>query len=100
MVAHDRTKGISNANDGNMLNFPYNATFRCCGFFQPSQDLVNSFKTHPATGLPYLENYNTNPVKNDLGITSGDPFTPYTGTLDPRLEIGRASCREGVCQDV
>src|SRR3546814_142508 len=61
------------------------------GFYQPSQDLVNSFKTHPATGLPYLENYNTNPVKNDMGITSGDPFTPYTGTLDPRLDwtVGR-----------
>ncbi|QEC53767.1 putative outer membrane starch-binding protein [Anseongella ginsenosidimutans] len=91
MVSHDGTNGISNANDGNMLNFPYNATFRCCGFFQPSQDLVNSFKTNPATGLPYLENYNANPVKNDMGVNSSDPFTPYTGTLDPRLDwtVGR-----------
>src|SRR3546814_9995673 len=26
-----------------------------------------------------------------MGITSGDPFTPYTGTLDPRLDwtVGR-----------
>src|SRR3546814_1723994 len=24
MVSHDGTNGISNANDGNMLNFPYN----------------------------------------------------------------------------
>ena len=91
MVANDGTGTIGNANQGGMLNFPYNSPFRCCGFFQPSQDLVNSYKTDPVTGLPDLNSYNQNPVKSDMGITSNDPFTPYTGTLDPRLDwtVGR-----------
>lgn len=91
MVANSGTGTISNSNSGNMLNFPYNSPFRCCGFYQPTQDLVNSFKTDPATGLPYLENYNQNPVKSDMGITSAQAFDPYTGSLDPRLDwtVGR-----------
>ncbi|SHI88914.1 Starch-binding associating with outer membrane [Arenibacter nanhaiticus] len=91
MVANDGTGSIANANQGGMLNFPYNSPFRCCGFFQPSQDLVNSFKTDPITGKPYVNNYNQNPVKSDMGVTSSEPFTPYTGTLDPRLDwtVGR-----------
>lgn len=91
MVSNDGTNSIANANDGNMLNFPYNSPFRCCGFFQPTQDLVNSFKTNPATGLPYLENYNEDPVKSDMGLTSDQAFTPHTGSLDPRLDwtVGR-----------
>jgi len=91
MVANDGTGSISNSNNGNMLNFPYNSPFRCCGFYQPTQDLVNSFKTDPNTGLPYLTNYNENPVKSDMGITSSQPFEPYTGSLDPRLDwtVGR-----------
>ncbi|MFI2743213.1 RagB/SusD family nutrient uptake outer membrane protein [Zhouia sp. PK063] len=91
MVAHDGTGTIANSNQGDMLNFPYNSPFRCCGFYQPSQDLVNSFKTDPITGLPDLDNYNTNPVKNDMGIKSDEAFTPYTGSVDPRLDwtVGR-----------
>ena len=86
MVANDGTGLISNANQGGKLNFPYNSPFRCCGFFQPTQDLVNSYRTDPGTGLPYLDNYNQDPVTNDMGIGVGEPFTPYTGTLDPRLD--------------
>lgn len=91
MVANDGTLSIANANAGDMLNFPYNSPFRCCGFYQPTQDLVNSYKTDPVTGLPLLDNYNDVPVKNDMGILSSAPFTPYTGTLDPRLDwtVGR-----------
>ena len=91
MVANDGTSTITNSNQGGKLNFPYNSPFRCCGFYQPSQDLMNSYKTDETTGLPYLENYNANPVKNDMGITSTEPFTPYTGSLDPRADwtIGR-----------
>ncbi|MCM4168489.1 SusD-like protein P2 [Arenibacter antarcticus] len=91
MVANDGTGTITNANQGGMLNFPYNSPFRCCGFLQPSQDLVNSFKTDPVSGLPDLASYNQNSVKSDMGITSSNPFTPYTGTLDPRLDwtVGR-----------
>lgn len=91
MVANDGTSSISNSNEGGMLNFPYNSPFRCCGFYQPTQDLVNSYKTNAATGLPDLDTYNQNPVKNDMGITSDEAFTPYTGSVDPRLDwtVGR-----------
>lgn len=91
MVANDGTLGIANANAGDMLNFPYNSPFRCCGFYQPSQDLVNSYRTNPATGLPYLDDYRSELVKNDVGVESNQAFTPYTGSLDPRLDwtVGR-----------
>ncbi len=86
MVANDGTNSIANANNGDMLNYPYYGPFGCCGFFQPTQDLVNSFKTDPATGLPDPDNYNQNPVKSDLNVEASDPWTPYSGTLDPRLD--------------
>jgi len=83
---------ISKANQGDMLNFPYGTgiPFTCCGFFQPSIDLVNSYRTD-GNGLPYLDDYNSHPVKNDQGLLSSDPFTPDNGNLDPRLDwtVGR-----------
>jgi hypothetical protein len=90
MLANDGSNGISNANQGGMLNFPYAAPFGCCGFYQPTIDLANSFRTD-ANGLPYLDNYNSTSSKNDQGIPSGDPFTPDTQTVDPRLDwtVGR-----------
>lgn len=90
-AAYDGTNTIDNANAGQMLNHPYgDSPFRCCGFYQPSQDLVNSFRTS-ADGLPYLDNYNATSVKSDIGIQSNDPFTPDNTTLDPRLDwtVGR-----------
>ncbi|MDO6518314.1 RagB/SusD family nutrient uptake outer membrane protein [Zobellia uliginosa] len=92
MVANDGTGTIANSNQGGKLNFPYgNSPFRCCGFYQPTQDLVNSYKTDEVTGLPNFDDYNTEPVKSDMGILSPEPFTPYTGPLDPRLDwtVGR-----------
>jgi hypothetical protein len=86
--------GGNNANVDQVLNFPYNGgPGRCCGFFQPSFEFVNSFRTD-ALGLPLLDgSYNTgaNQVKNDQGIESKDPFTPDQGNLDPRLDwtVGR-----------
>jgi len=92
MVANDGTLDITNANGGGMLNFPYGtgAPFSCCGFFQPSQELVNSFRTD-AAGLPYLDDSNTHVVKSDMGLNSDAAFTPDQGTLDPRLDwtVGR-----------
>ncbi|GAB3980071.1 RagB/SusD family nutrient uptake outer membrane protein [Spirosoma terrae] len=91
MVANDGTGTIASANQGDMLNFPYgNSPFRCCGFFQPSQDLANSYRTD-ATGLPYLDDYNSHAVKSDQGVASNQPFTPDAGNLDPRIDwtIGR-----------
>ena len=91
MVANDGTSSIANSNQGGMLNFPYNSPFRCCGFFQPTQDLVNSFKTNQTNGLPYLNNYNQDPVKSDMGVNADAPYTPYIGSVDPRLDwtVGR-----------
>src|SRR4029079_1611963 len=88
---NDGAYGV-NGNYGDALNFPYTGgPGGCCGFFQPSQYLVNHFKTDPVTGLPDLDHYNDVDVKNDEGIESSEPFTPYAGTLDPRLDwtVGR-----------
>lgn len=91
MVANDGTSTITNSNQGGKLNFPYNSPFRCCGFYQPSQDLMNSYRTDESTGLPYVNSYNADPVKSDFGVGAGESFTPYTGSLDPRADwtIGR-----------
>jgi len=73
-----------NGNRGGTLNFP--ASFGwCCGFYQPSQDLVNAHQTE--NGLPMLDDFNQSDVKNDYGVTSQEAFTPHTGTLDPRLDV-------------
>lgn len=86
--------GGQNANWDHILNFPYNGgPGACCGFFQPSFELVNSFRTS-AAGLPLLDgsyNVGANQVKNDQGLESTEPFTPDAGNLDPRLDwtVGR-----------
>ncbi|TBO38850.1 RagB/SusD family nutrient uptake outer membrane protein [Pedobacter kyonggii] len=93
-VGTDGTGG-DNGNVGDMLNFPYgNAPINCCGFFQPTIDLANSFKVD-ALGLPLLDgSFRTNPYKSDYGLTGTDK-TNYavdkTLPLDPRIEstIGR-----------
>ncbi len=89
-AANDGTNTIGNANAGQMLNYPYNSPFRCCGFYQPTQDLVNAFRTD-ANGLPYVDSYNSVSVKSDMGLTADDAFTPDNTSLDPRLDwtVGR-----------
>jgi hypothetical protein len=81
-----------NANTGDVLNFPMGGPVGCCGFFQPSEYLVNHFVTDPVTGLPNLDEDNLTELKNDRGLTSSDPFVPDSViTLDPRLDwtVGR-----------
>lgn len=74
------------------LAFPYGGEFGCCGFYQPSQNLVNSHKVD-VTALPFLdESYNNSDLKNDEGINSDQPFANDKSTpLDPRLDwsVGR-----------
>ncbi|MFN8239773.1 MAG: RagB/SusD family nutrient uptake outer membrane protein [Bacteroidales bacterium] len=78
---------------GEVLNFPYKSGASpggCCGFFQPTQEFVNSFRT--SGGLPLLDNsYNSNPVISDEGVKPADPFIEDAGPLDPRLDwtVGR-----------
>lgn len=91
------TGSTANANGEHVLNFPYNSgsdgPAGCCGFFQPSFDLANSFRTD-ANGLPLLDgSYNSaaNELKSDWLVKSADPFTPDAGPVDPRLDhsVGR-----------
>jgi len=91
MAANDGTNTIDNANTGGMLNFPYNSPFRCCGFYQPSLDLANSFQTD-ANGLPLVDTYNGTTLKNDMGVKSDAAYTPDgSAPLDPRIDwtVGR-----------
>jgi len=91
------TGSTNNSNGQDDLNYPYNTgpngPGNCCGFNQPSQTLVNSFRTDNK-GLPFIdESYNSpvNAVKSDQGLISTAPFTPDAGNLDPRLDhsVGR-----------
>lgn len=88
------TGSVNNANPDLVLNFPFSGgPGGCCGFFQPSFEMANSFRTD-ANGLPLLDgSYNTsaNQLKTDQGLSSADPFTPDSGPLDPRIDysVGR-----------
>ena len=97
MQAAANTGSSDNANPDLVLNFPYNTGSNgpagCCGFFAPSFELANSFRTN-ANGLPLLDgSYNTsaNQLVTDQGLASKDPFTPDVNPVDPRLDhsIGR-----------
>jgi starch-binding outer membrane protein, SusD/RagB family len=85
---------IGNGNYEQTLNQPHGSSAKfagCCGFFQPTQNLVNSFKTSP-TGLPLIDSYNASDLKNDEGVASTDAYTPdITTPVDPRLDwtVGR-----------
>jgi len=69
------------------LNAPQGSDIAtCCGFFQPSQDLVNAFKVD-ANGLPLLDTYNTVDLKNDMNVSSDATFVPFTDVVDPRLDF-------------
>ena len=83
----------TNSNYDNILNYPHGGGSKpggCCGFFQPSQALVNAYKTN-GTGLPLLDTWNDVNVTSDETVLSSQPFTPYAGNLDPRLDwtVGR-----------
>ena len=78
----------NNANYGERLNFPYSGShFGCCGFNQPTQNLVNFFKVD-ANGLPLA-------LSNPSGWNaSNDDFKAGNMTpVDPRLDwtVGRDS---------
>jgi hypothetical protein len=89
---NDGSQG-TNGNFGDVLNFPFinGGVESCCGFFSPSQWLVNHFKTDPVTGLPDLDHFNEADVKHDNGLIASDTFTPDARSLDPRLDwtVGR-----------
>ena len=84
--ANDGEPNGNNANFGERLTFPHSGSpFGCCGFHQPSQNLVNFFATDATTGLPASQ---TNASWN----ASSANFTAAARTpVDPRLDytVGR-----------
>lgn len=83
-----------NANVGDLLSGVYVAPVSCCGFYQPTFDLVNAYKVD-ANGLPYLNNeYRMNPYKSDFGLSTTEKLTYSLDKnlrVDPRLDytVGR-----------
>ena len=91
-----------NGNGGDGLNWPYSANSPgrgCCGFYQPSQNLVNAFKT-TKDGLPMIgknkagleDTYNEVDLPNDQGVAANANFIlDVSVPVDPRLDwtVGR-----------
>jgi len=68
---NDGDSGANNGNYGTRLGFPHSGSpFGCCGFNQPSADVVNAFKVD-ANGLP---------ITDGTDIAEGD-------FVDPRLDL-------------
>ncbi len=82
----DGTGGANSNLEGELPNPHNDGPGGCCGFFQPSQTLANSFKT-TAAGLPDPNPHATNMIQHE-----NDPANfPYRGMVDPRLDwtVGR-----------
>lgn len=77
-VQHSRNDGTLHGrlDWGAMLNYPMNPEYGCCGFHQPSQNLVNAFKTS-AQGLPMFSNFNSTSIQTPADLKSHN--------IDPRL---------------
>ena len=76
----------NNANFGERLNFPHSGShFGCCGFHQPSQNLVNFFQVD-AAGLPLSMSSPANWNANNANFVAGS-----AAAVDPRLDwtVGR-----------
>ena len=67
MSVNDGVPDGENGNYGEVLNNPHNgvAAGGCCGFFQPTHNLVNAFKTE--NGLP-IANFNDSDLGHDQGM--------------------------------
>jgi hypothetical protein len=85
--ANDGEPNGNNANWGERLNFPHSGSpFGCCGFHQPTQNLVNFFQVD-GSGLPLAltdPNWNARDANLDAAASA-------TMELDPRLDwtVGR-----------
>lgn len=86
----------ANSNWGERLNFPHSGSpFGCCGFHQPSQNLVNFFRVDAVTGLPLAltdATWNANNAEFAAGnIAPVDPRLDWTVGRDdvPYKDWGR-----------
>ena len=98
--ANDGAPDGENANHGQRLAMPHSGSpFGCCGFHQPSFNLVNFFQTDPTSGLPLAitSPATWNATYGDYAASCPQATVPYpciatpTKSLDPRLDwtVGR-----------
>ena len=77
---------------GDLLNYPHSPSpWACCGFFQPTLWLVNSYRVDDQ-GLPTSLDPAQGPnVKNDQGVEPAERFELGDQSVDPRLDwtVGR-----------
>lgn len=84
--ANDGEPNGNNSNFGERLNFPYSGShFGCCGFNQPTQNLVNFYKVD-ANGLPAALSNPASWNASNANFTSSD-----LTAVDPRIDwtVGR-----------
>ena len=83
---------MNNGNYGFCLNYPYGTgPGGCCGFYQPSYELVNSFQVDE-NGLPYLNGeYRDKASVTNLTTDGSLSENDYSIAVDPRLDftVGR-----------
>jgi hypothetical protein len=85
--SNDGEPSGNNANWGERLNFPYSGShFGCCGFNQPSQNLVTFYRVDAATGLPLAITSPTTWNASNANFAATD-LSP----VDPRIDwtVGR-----------
>jgi hypothetical protein len=82
--ANDGAPSGNNANYGERLNFPHSGSpFGCCGFHQPSQNMANSFKVDPTSGLPTIM---TDPAGWNTDNSDLTGKKTANMALDPRID--------------
>jgi hypothetical protein len=107
--ANDGEPSGNNANFGERLNFPYSGShFGCCGFNQPSQNLVNFYQVD-ANGLPLALSApatwnasDANFVGGPSNVTAVDPRLDWTAGRDgvPYKDWGLYSSAGGWVRDL
>lgn len=86
-TTNDGTGGANSNKDAELTNPHNDGPVGCCGFYQPSQSLVNAYQTQ--NGLPLIDTYNNNDVRNHESHPNN--FPDRGGAFDPRLDwtVGR-----------
>ena len=91
---NDGSASAGRVNWSNLLNAPQ-GPYSGDGFFLPSQDLINAFKTD-ANGLPLLDGSFQNENYDEIVFEDGKPVnTNIDSNVDPRLDfiVGRPNVR-------
>jgi len=79
--SHDDGSDYGKLNQFSILTYPVSDPYSCCGLHLPSQNLVNAFKTDPATGLPLFDTFNAG-----VQFERGEDIDAHPEvTVDPRL---------------